>query len=117
MNLSFCEHCVINKQYRLKFSRSTARSKCILDLVYSDVWELLDMSMGGTKYLVTPIDNYSRRCWAYPIKKKSYVFPVFKQYKVQVELESGKRIKCLRTDNGGEYTDSEVLAFYKKECI
>ena len=43
----------------------------------------------------------------YPIKKKSDVFSVFKEYKAQVELESGKKIKCLRTDNGGEYTDGE----------
>ena len=47
------------------------------------------------------------------LRKKSYVFPVFKQYKAYVELESWKMIKCLRTDNGGEYTDGEFLTFYK----
>ena len=63
--------------------------------------------------MVTFIDNYSRRCWVYPIKKTSYVFSVFKEYKVQVELESGKRIKCLRTDNGEEYTYNKFFAFCK----
>ncbi|KAH9800564.1 hypothetical protein KPL71_000708 [Citrus sinensis] len=53
----------------------------------------------------------------YPIKKKSDVFPVFKEYKARVELESGKKIKCLRTDNGGEYTDGEFLTFCKQEGI
>ncbi|KAH9741648.1 hypothetical protein KPL70_002701 [Citrus sinensis] len=53
----------------------------------------------------------------YPIKKKSDVFPVFKEYKARVELESGKKIKCLRTDNGGEYTEGEFLAFCKQENI
>ena len=52
----------------------------------------------------------------YPIKKKSDVFPVFKEYKAWVELESGKN-KCLRTDNSGEYTDGEFLAFCKQEGI
>ena len=101
MNLLFYEHCVTNKQHRLKFSRSVTRSKCILDLAHSDICESPDISMGGAKYLVTFIDDYSRRCWVYLIKKKSDVFSVFKQYKAWVELESGKRIKCLRTDNGG----------------
>jgi len=32
----------------------------------------------------------------YPIKKKSYVFLIFKNFKARVELESGKRIMCLR---------------------
>ncbi|KAH9706497.1 hypothetical protein KPL70_012225 [Citrus sinensis] len=117
VSLPFCEHCVISKQHRLKFSRSIARSKCILDLIHSDVWESPDISMGGAKYMVTFIDDYSRRCWVYPIKKKSDVFPVFKEYKARVELESGKKIKCLRTDNGGEYTDGEFLAFCKQEGI
>ena len=44
----------------------------------------------------------------YPIKKKSYVFTVFKEYKAWVELESGKMIKCLKIDNGGEYTERRV---------
>ncbi|KAH9707327.1 Integrase catalytic domain-containing protein [Citrus sinensis] len=117
ISLLFCEHCVTSKQHRLKFSRSIARSKCILDLIHSDVWESPDISMGGAKYMVTFIDDYSRRCWVYPIKKKSDVFPVFKEYKARVELESSKKIKCLRTDNGGEYTDGEFLAFCKQECI
>ena len=67
--------------------------------------------------MVTFIDDYSRRCWVYPIKKKSNVFPMFKEYKARVELESSKKIKCLRTDNGGEYTDNEFLAFSKQEGI
>ena len=64
--------------------------------------------------MVTFIDDYFKRCWVYPIKKKSDAFPVFKEYKVRVELESRKRIKCLMMDNGGEYTDGEFLAFCKQ---
>ena len=79
VSLPFCEHCVTSKQHRLKFSRSIARSKCILDLIHSDVWESPDISMGGAKYMVTFIDDYSRRYWVYPIKKKSDIFPVFKE--------------------------------------
>ncbi|KAH9681068.1 hypothetical protein KPL71_026802 [Citrus sinensis] len=117
VSLPFCEHCVTSKQHRLKFSRSIARSKCILDLIHSDVWESPDISIGRAKYMVTFIDDYSRRCWVYPIKKKSNVFSVFKEYKTRVELESGKKIKYLRTDNGGEYTDGEFLAFCEQEGI
>ena len=62
VSLPFCEHCVTSKQHRLKFSRSITRSKCILDLIHYDVWESPDISMGGAKYIVTFIDDYSRRC-------------------------------------------------------
>ncbi|KAH9659545.1 hypothetical protein KPL70_023885 [Citrus sinensis] len=85
--------------------------------VYMGDDHALEIAGIGAKYMVTFIDDYSRRCWVYPIKKKSDIFPVFKEYKVRVELESGKKIKCLRTDNGGEYTDDEFLAFCKQEGI
>ena len=75
VSLPFCEHYVTSKQYRLKFNKS------IINFVHSDVWESLDIFMGGVKYIVTFIDDYCRRCWVYPIKKKSNVFPVFKEYK------------------------------------
>nr|KYP42748.1 Retrovirus-related Pol polyprotein from transposon TNT 1-94 [Cajanus cajan] len=117
VTLPFCEHCVTSKQHRLQFAKVTTRSKHILDLIHSDVWESPEISMGGAKYFVSFIDDYSRRLWVYPIKKKSDVFPVFKEFKAQVELDTGKRIKCLRTDNGGEYIDGDFLAFCKQEGI
>ena len=117
VTLTFCEHCVISKQYRLKFGTSTSKSKCILDLIHSDVWQAPVMSLGGAKYFVSFIDDYSRRCWVYPIKRKADVFPVFKVFKARVELESEKKIKCLRTDNGGEYTSDEFDNFCQQEGI
>ncbi|KAE8727807.1 Cytochrome P450, family 78, subfamily A, polypeptide 7 [Hibiscus syriacus] len=60
-------------------------------------------SLCGAKYFVSFIDDYSRRCWVYPIKKKSDVFSTFKNFKARVELDSENKIKCFRTDNEGEY--------------
>jgi hypothetical protein len=39
VTLPFCEHCVTSKQHMLKFDTSTTKSKCILDLIHSDVWQ------------------------------------------------------------------------------
>ncbi|GJT02050.1 retrovirus-related pol polyprotein from transposon TNT 1-94 [Tanacetum coccineum] len=104
-------------QHRLKFKTSNFRSVYVLELVYSDVWQAPVLSLGGAKYFVSFIDDYSRRCWVYPIKKNSDVFEVFKVYKARVKLDSGKKIKCLRTDNGGEYTGDEFDTFCKQEEI
>ncbi|GJZ10491.1 retrovirus-related pol polyprotein from transposon TNT 1-94 [Tanacetum coccineum] len=94
------------------------RSVCVkLELVYSDVGQAPVLSLGGAKYFISFIDDYSRRCWVYPIKKKSDVFKVFKVYKARVELDSEKKIKCLRTDNEGEYTGDEFDTFYRQEGI
>ncbi|XP_073130075.1 uncharacterized protein [Henckelia pumila] len=39
VTLPFCEHCVTSKQPRLKFGTSIAKSKGILELIHSDVWQ------------------------------------------------------------------------------
>ncbi|KAE8722570.1 Peptidyl-prolyl cis-trans isomerase FKBP62 [Hibiscus syriacus] len=69
------------------------------------------------KYFVSFIDDYSRRCWVHPIKKKSDVFSTFKNFKARVELDSGNKIKCFRIDNGGEYTSEEFDDFCRKKGI
>ncbi|KAE8688623.1 hypothetical protein F3Y22_tig00110962pilonHSYRG00058 [Hibiscus syriacus] len=117
VSLPLCEHCITSKQHRLKFNTSNSRGKIVLELVHSDVWQAPVTSLGGAKYFVSFIDDYSRRCWVHPIKKKSDVFSTFKNFKARVELDSGNKIKCFRTDNGREYTSEEFDDFYRKECI
>ncbi|GJV47756.1 retrovirus-related pol polyprotein from transposon TNT 1-94 [Tanacetum coccineum] len=100
VSLPFYEHCVISKQHRLKFKTSNFRSTCVLELVHFDVWQAPVQSLGGAKYFLSFIDVYSKRCWVYPIKKNPDVFEVFKVYKARVELDSRKKIKRLKTNNG-----------------
>ncbi|KAE8698964.1 Alpha-glucan water dikinase [Hibiscus syriacus] len=105
------------KHRRLKFNTSNSRGKSVLELVHSDVWQEPVTSLSGAKYFVSFIDDCSRRYWVYPIKKKSDVFSTFKNFKARVELDSGNKIKCFRTDNGGEYTSEEFDDFCRKEGI
>ena len=48
------------------------------------------------------IDDFSRMTWVYFLKK-SEVFEKFLEFKVLVENQTDKRIKVLRTNNGGEF--------------
>ncbi|KAE8715738.1 hypothetical protein F3Y22_tig00110160pilonHSYRG00308 [Hibiscus syriacus] len=117
VSLHLCEHCITSKKHRLKFNTSNSRGKCVLELVHSNVWQAPVTSLGGAKYFVSFIDDYSRRYWVYPIKNKSDVFSTFKIFKARVELDYGNKIKCFRTDNGGEYTIEEFDDFCRKEGI
>ena len=51
------------------------------------------------------------------MKNKSEVFEKFKEFKALIENQSEKRIKTLRSDNGGEYTSKEFEAFCKEAVI
>jgi transposase InsO family protein len=53
------------------------------------------------------IDDETRKTWVYCIRKKYDVFDTFKKWKALVENKIGKRLKCLISDNGGEYCSKE----------
>ena len=73
--LHSCEHCVFGKQHSVSFGTSAHRTKDTLDYIHSDVWGLSQIpSKGETSYLLTLIDNYSRKSWMFPLKHKSDVF-------------------------------------------
>ena len=52
------------------------------------------------------IDDYSHKTWIYLLKKKDGVFERFNEFKALVENLSEKKIKILRSDNGGEFTSN-----------
>ena len=118
VDLKFCEHCVYGKQARQKFKTGKHTSKGILDYIHSDLWgPAPKLSYGGSLYFVSFIDDYSRKVWIYLLKKKADVFNTFKQFRDLVEKSTGKSIKCLRTDNGGEFTSKEFENYCKNEGI
>ena len=53
----------------------------------------------------------------YILKSKSQVFEKFVEWKALVETSSGRKLKILRSDNGGEYTSAEFIAYLKKEGV
>nr|GFB48752.1 retrotransposon protein, putative, Ty1-copia subclass [Tanacetum cinerariifolium] len=106
--LKFCEYCIFGKHKRVKFNTSVHTTEGILDYVHSDLWgPSQEASLGGARYMLTIIDDYSRRVWPYFLKHKSEAFSAFKEWKVMVETQTGKKVKKLRTDNGMEFCSND----------
>jgi transposase InsO family protein len=66
-----------------------------------------------TVYYVIFVYDYSRKTWIYFLKSKEYeeVLGRFQVYRSQVENLTGKKIKILRSGNGGEYTSKGFCNF------
>ena len=74
-----------------------------LEFIHCDVCGKIDAkSLSNGEYFVTFIDDATRYVWIYVLKGKYEVFEKFKEWKSCVENQLGKKIKILRTDNGGE---------------
>uniref|UniRef100_A0A2N9J203 Integrase catalytic domain-containing protein n=1 Tax=Fagus sylvatica TaxID=28930 RepID=A0A2N9J203_FAGSY len=116
--LDFCKYCIMGKQCRVRFKTATHKTKGILDYMHSDIWgPVRTPSKGGAQYFMSFIDDYSRKAWVYFLKNKSEAFAKFKIWKAEVENQTGRKIKCLRTDNGTEYRDGDFLKFCKEHGI
>ena len=113
-----CSGCQYGKSHRLPFERSKNRASTSFELIHSDL-------MGPTRtpsycnfqYMMVIVDDYSRYTWVFFLQHKSDAFSKFVQFKMTVEKEFGSKIKCLRTDNGGEFLSDEFQNYCSKEGI
>eukprot|EP00731_Ephydatia_muelleri_P018948 Em0011g988a len=111
--MSFCEKCVEGKMARKPFqSVGEIRTTRKLQLVHSDVCGPMPTeSIGGSRYFVTFVDDYSRFCRVYFMKRKSEAFDKFKEFERCSTNECGLSIGIFRLDNGGEYISKEFEKF------
>ena len=87
------------------FSPST---KGILDYIHFDLWGPSKVtSYGGRCYMMTIIDDFSRKVLVYFLWHKNETFPTFRKWKILVETQIGKNVKKLRTDNGLEFCSGD----------
>ncbi|KAL0289501.1 UNVERIFIED_CONTAM: Retrovirus-related Pol polyprotein from transposon TNT 1-94 [Sesamum radiatum] len=90
----------------------------LLDLIHSDVCGPLNtQARGGFSYFITFTDDHSRYGYVYLMRYKSEVFERFKEFRLEVENQTGRKIKTLRSDRGGEYLSGEFLDYLKENGI
>ena len=107
-----CRGCALGKFTKASFPNSNNRSARVLDLVHIDVCGPMSCtSLSGCEYYLTFIDDHSRKTWIYFLKVKSEVFKRSQEFKDLVENQTGKRIKVLQLENGGEYASREFVDF------
>jgi hypothetical protein len=113
---SVCEGCVMGKQHRTKYPKGVATEP--FELVHSDVCGPMSVnSIGGSRYFVTFIDDYSRYTHVYFIQRKDQVLEKFKEFVTLARNLTGKQVKTLRTDNGGEYCSKEFNSYLKQKTL
>ncbi|GKE11247.1 retrovirus-related pol polyprotein from transposon TNT 1-94 [Tanacetum coccineum] len=87
--IGFYEPCVMGKQKKVSFVKSmNIRKLWRLELVHTDVYGPTSVALiGGSHYYVTFMNDSSRK------------------------------VKCLKSDNGGEYTSRDFIKYYAENGI
>ena len=113
-----CELCLQGKMTKNPFTRKGVRATDVLELIHTDVCgPLTHMARGGFFYFITFIDDHSRYGYPYLMKHKSESFEKFKEFCNEVEKQTRKCIKVLRSDRGGEYFLDEFKDYLKDNGI
>ncbi|KAM1099314.1 hypothetical protein TB2_005809 [Malus domestica] len=114
-----CEGCQFGKQHREEFPRNQVyRATAPLELIHVDLCgPMKTESIAGNKYFMLLIDDFTRMIWVYFLRYKSDAFSCFKKFKAMAELQSGFKIKTLRSDRGGEFKSAEFDQFCEKEGL
>jgi hypothetical protein len=113
-----CNKCAQGKNIKNPFPKRDGKAEGVLELIHLDVCGPMPLtSITGYVYYVSFIDDYSRKTWVYFLKSKDEVFDKFKEFKALIENLYERKIKILRSDNGGEYTSKEFVKFCKYDGI
>lgn len=105
ISYSFCDDCVQGKGRRLPTHPNPERAPAPHDLVHIDLWgPARTTSIGGNRYFLTCRDDATKYTRIYPLKQRSGALQAFGDYIQLVKNQTGKTIKRIRQDGGGELT-------------
>ena len=116
---SQCEACIQGKQTREDIPKK-GKNKVLQprELVMSDVWGKLPVkSLTGKEYYILFIDIATIFSLITFLKQKSDILTTFKDYYTFIKTQTGNKIKCLRSDNGGKYVNEEFKTYCKEHSI
>ena len=86
------------------FKRKGERVGVLLRLIHLDVCEPLNTTTrGGYSYFITFTDDHSRFGYVYLMRYKFEAFEKFKEFRAEVDKQTGKSILTLRSNREGEY--------------
>jgi hypothetical protein len=123
-NVSFakdrvCRACVLGKMHDSPHpSKTIISSKRILELLHVDLFgPPSHASLGGKKYCLVIVDDYSRYTWVYFFKHKSETQQTVIDFAKEVERQHGQNILAIRSDNGSEFKNYTLNGFLSDEGI
>jgi transposase InsO family protein len=115
---TLCKHCQQGKKTNTRFKSKEYSTTRPLEIVHTDlVGPTTTKGLKGERYFMLLVDDYTRMTVVCFLKNKLEAFENFKIYKEMVENEMDSRIKCLRFDNGGEFTSKEFMDYCNSHGI
>jgi transposase InsO family protein len=105
-----CSACQVGKQVGVHHPhKNIMTTDRPLELLHMDLFRPITyISIGGSKYCLVIVDDYSRFTWVFFLQEKSQTQDTLKGFLRHAQNEFGLRIKMRRSDNGTEFMNSQI---------
>jgi transposase InsO family protein len=74
-------------------------------------------TLGGQCYFLLLVDDLSRYMWVMVLDTKGKAADTIRRAQAAAKVECGRKLRVLRTDNGGKFTAAEFASYYTDEGI
>jgi hypothetical protein len=106
--------------HKLPFETSKSITNQVGELIHSDVvgpMQVASPNANEARYYILLKDDFSRYKTVYFMKQKSEAIDCIKLFTKKIQCETGKKVKILRSDNGGEFTGNELKSWLSEQGI
>ena len=97
-----CQVCALMKMRNQTTKKLSPWKEELLELISIDIAGPFSMSLLGNRYFLEIVENKCRKIWVIPIKTKDGAIPELCKWKNIVELQTGQKLRAVRSDNASE---------------
>ncbi|KAJ9536639.1 hypothetical protein OSB04_un000188 [Centaurea solstitialis] len=116
---SLCAACEKGKQTRASFkSKQISSISSPLQLLHMDLFGPVNVqSIGGKKYTLVIVDEYSRYTWVFFLRAKSDAPEEIILFVRKMEKLNNLTVRSIRSDHGTEFKNSTLESFFEQKGI
>jgi hypothetical protein len=114
-----CGACQARKQVRAPHhAKNIMTTTRPLEMLHMDLFgPIAYISIGGNKYGLVIVDDYSHFTWVFFLHDKSETQEVLKKFLKRAQNEVDAKVKKIRSDNGSEFKNTQVEDYLDQEGI
>ncbi|GJY66856.1 retrovirus-related pol polyprotein from transposon TNT 1-94 [Tanacetum coccineum] len=114
-----CSACQLEKSKKHTHKPKTENTNLeVLNTLHMDLCGPMRVqTINGKKYILVIVDDYSRFTWVRFLKLKDETPEVVIKFLKQIQVGLNKTIRYIRTDNGTEFVNKYLTAYYECDDI
>ncbi|GKD71396.1 retrovirus-related pol polyprotein from transposon TNT 1-94 [Tanacetum coccineum] len=114
-----CSACQLGKSKKHTHKPKTENTNLeVLNTLYLDLCGLMRVqTINGKRYILVIVDDYSRFTWVKFLRSKDETPEVVIKFLKQIQVGLNKTIRYIRTDNGTEFINKYLTAYYERVRI